>query len=326
MKAVLVLSRKLSADSMIYFTPYEDLFRSHGIEFTRVYGDTEEEILAEAQGAEILLDMLQPITAKILRGLPRLKAVIRSGIGVNNIDVATATELGIMVCNSPDHCIQEVANLATTHLLNAVTLLSQYGALVHAGKWQILPPPHRISSMTLGLIGFGNIARLVSRRIQAFGSKVVAYDPFLPDSIFQEFQVEKVELDALYARADMISIHVPLFPETMHMLNQEAFEKMKDGVVIVNTARGPLICEEDLIAALKSGKVGAAGLDVFESEPITSPEHPLASLPNVCCTPHVGYRGVEAFAELEEKMAQCVVTLAKGELPYNCVNKKQLAK
>lgn len=138
--------------------------------------------------------------------------------------------------------------------------------------------------------------------------------------------MKRVTKDELFEQADIISIHTPMTPETRHMIDKEAIAKMKDGVIIVNTARGPIICEADLIEALKSGKVGAAGLDVVEFETITSSDHPYVAMNNVILTPHAGYDGVESTEELHEKAAKTAVTLCHGEVPYNTINKKAIAK
>jgi len=325
-KAIVLFTRKLCESEMLSFKTYEELFKANGVELLRAYADTEEEIIEAAKDCEVVLDMLQPITANIINRLEKCRALVRSGIGVNNIDVEAATRRGIMVCNSPAHCVQEVAVLASAHIMNAVTKLSRYDNAVKQGRTEVFDSPRRLSELTVGFVGFGNIARHVAKIMLGCGCRVAAYDPFLPEEVFVRNSAKRCELNELFGDADVISLHVPLLPATKHIINKDALAKMKDGVIIVNTARGPLVCEADLIEAVKSGKVAAAGLDVFESEPVTKSNPGLAALPQIACTPHVGYRGVEAIRELEETVADMVVRIAGGKDPAHCVNIGNLKK
>ena len=175
------------------------------------------------------------------------------------------------------------------------------------------------------MVGFGNIARQTRKYLSGFDCKVIAYDPFLPADVFAEANAEKVELDELFAKADVVSIHLPLNDNTHHLINKDSIEKMKDGVIIINTARGPIICQDDLVAALRSGKVRAAGCDVVEKEPITDLNDEIFTLDNLIINPHSAFNSFEAEIEQHESVAQSVVeVLVNKVVPYNAVNKQNL--
>lgn len=290
---------------------------------------TEEDVAVRCQDADVLMTILVKIGSGALNACTKVKGLVRYGIGVDAIDMDAASERGIPVCNFTDYCIPEVATHSLALILALVRNLPVFTRNVRQGLWTKGPdvlPMHRASSQILGLAGFGRIARTLAGYARAVGYTVVAYDPFLSQEIFRQSGAEQVELDDLYARSDIISIHTPMTPETYHMIDREAITKMKDGVIIVNTARGPVICEEDLIQALQSGKVGAAGLDVVEFETISSSGHPYAGMDNVILSPHSSYSSIESTHELHEKAAVTAVALCRGDIPYNTYNKKALSK
>ena len=323
MKAIVLFNRNLGENEMLNFKKYAEYFKENQVDLDIKYANTEDEIIEAAKGYDIVLDMMQPMTTKIIENLD-CKALIRAGIGVSNYDVEACTRKGILLCNSPTHCVKEVAVLTVAHIFKAVTLLSEYVEELRRGEATAFRPPRRLSCMKVGLIGFGRIARLVADILLGAGCTILAYDPYLSKEVIESVGAQKVELDSLLAESDIISMHVPLFPSTKHIINAQAFEKMKDGVILVNTGRGGLIDQNALMEALKSGKVGAAGLDVVEYEPAVINAKDLIALPNVFCTPHVGYRGVEALDELEEVAATMIVEVATGKIPRNVVNRKEL--
>jgi len=287
----------------------------------------EADVMERCKDADVLMTVLVKLSAEVMDACPHLKGLIRYGIGVDAIDISAASERGIPVCNFTDYCIPEVATHAFSMILALVRNLPIFTHNVRQGLWSQASngiPMHRASKRTLGLIGFGSIARELSGYAKALGYTVIAYDPFLPAEIFAKMDVRQVSLDELFAQADILSIHTPMTPQTHHLINRDSIAKMKDGVIIVNTARGPIICEADLIEALRSGKVGAAGLDVVEFETITTSDHPYASMDNVILSPHAAYASVESTEDLHKKAAVTAVTLCKGELPYNTFNKKAL--
>ncbi|MFL9825609.1 C-terminal binding protein [Rhodoplanes sp. SY1] len=275
-----------------------------------------EDILAEARDADGILVTYAKLPGELLRECKKLKVIGRFGLGVDNIDIPAAKELGIVVTYVPDYCLHEVSDHAMALLLAIARKIPLADRSVHGGEWKmpVVVPLRRFNTMTLGLIGFGGIPRNLAPKAQAFGFKVIASDPYLPQDVFDKAGVESVSLDDLYARSDLISVHAPLLPSTRGLVNDEAFAKMKPGVMIVNTARGPLIDEAALVRALDSGKVAAAGLDVVTVEPLPK-DSALIGRPNVVLTPHTGFYSVEALLELETKCASDVARVLSGEKP-----------
>jgi len=182
----------------------------------------------------------------------------------------------------------------------------------------------RPSAQTVGLVGFGNIARTVASNLKGIGFQLIGYDPYVPEEVFAECGVTKVTLEELYEKADALSLHLPQTDETFHMFNKDSFAKLKDGVVIVNASRGGLIKEMDLIEALDTGKVGAVGLDVMETEPMKDTDNPLVHMEQVILSPHIAYRSQEANQELFCQVAETAVSILRGETPPNVLNKKAL--
>lgn len=305
-----------------------ELLSAAGIELFVENCVTEEEIMEKTRDADAVFGIYAKFTKRVIDNFTKCKVMVRYGIGYDTIDVPAATARGIAVCNIPDYCIPEVATHAIALYLAVERKIVLFNESTHRGEFNAAYgyPIHRLSCVTFGLVGFGNIAREAAKYAKVFGMRVVAYDPYLPDAVFAENGAEKMELDELLGIADAISVHVPLSKETFHLINKESFAKMKDGVVVINTSRGALISEEDLIDAVKSGKVKAAGLDVTESEPIRDPNHPLLQMENIILTPHAAYNSAEAFVELEQKAAKSAIAVLEGEIPFNTVNKKDILK
>src|ERR1043166_4971391 len=223
------------------------------------------DILAVARDADAVIVCYAQITSEVIAGLARCKAIGRTGLGVDNSDAKTAAERGITVTYVPDYCMAEVSDHAMALLLALARKVPFANALVQSGRWELPPvvPLRRLAGQVLGLIGFGNIPRALAPKAQAFGLKVIAHDPFVSKDALVATGVEGVSFDDLLARSDFISVHAPLTPQTRGLVNAAAFAKMKKGALIVNTARGPLIDEPALIAALDSGQLGGAALDVL---------------------------------------------------------------
>lgn len=275
-----------------------------------------EDILAVARDADAILVTYAKLPGDLLRQLKRCKAIGRFGLGVDNIDVPAARELGIVVTYVPDYCMQEVSDHAMALLLALARKIPFSNKLVQAGRWEMpaVAPLRRIEGQTLGLIGFGNIPRALAPKAKAFGLRVIAHDPYVAKNVLASYAVEGVSFDELLATSDLISVHAPLTPATRGLINAAAFAKMKKGVLLVNTARGPLIDEPALLAALDSGQVGAAGLDVIATEPPPA-NSPLLGRDNLILTPHTGFYSVEALKELQTKCASDVARVLSGEAP-----------
>ena len=323
MKAI--VADKNSADGLDY-SIQKKIFEDNGIEFVLEDCQTEDEIIKKCKEADALLVIYKQITPKIMDALGNCKVILRYGIGYDVIDVKAATERGIKVCNSPMHCLDEVATHTIAMILAMKRQLVFYNDLVKQGKWLANAgfKPHRLSNQTLGFIGFGHIARRTAEFAKGFGFKMLAYDPFLSEEAVKDAGAEKAELDQLLGESDVISLHTPLTKNTFHLINKETIAKMKDGVMIVNTSRGPIISSDDLMEAVKEGKVRAAALDVVEQEPLTVPNHPLFETGRIICSPHAAYNSIEAEQQMMEVLAQTAVDVLKGGNPSNIVNRREL--
>jgi D-3-phosphoglycerate dehydrogenase len=275
-----------------------------------------DDILAIARDADAILVTYAKLPAELLQQLTRCKAIGRFGLGVDNIDVPAAAARGIVVTYVPDYCMQEVSDHAMALLLALARKVPFSNKLVQAGRWEMpaVAPLRRLEGQVVGLIGFGNIPRAVAPKAKAFGLKVVAHDPYAAKDVFVAAGVESVSFDDLLARSDFISVHAPLLPATRGLVNAASFAKMKKGALIVNTARGPLIDEPALIAALDSGHLGGAALDVVMTEPLAK-DSPLIGRDNVILTPHTAFYSVEALEELQTKCASDVARVLSGEKP-----------
>jgi len=259
------------------------------------------------------------IDADVLAAGTRLKVVGRAGIGVDNIDVPAATARGVMVMNTPHSNSVATAEQTFTLFLAASRRTVQAHNSLAAGQWERSSfVGTELFDKTLGIIGFGYIGRLVARRAQAFSMKVVAYDPYVSVTVAADLGVELLPLDEVLAAADLITLHAIVTPETKGMINAETIATMKDGVIIVNVARGKLIDEQALADALKSGKVAAAGIDVYQEEPPTN--SPLIGLPNVIHTPHLGASTQEAQKNVGIEMVEQIADALRGEAYRNVLN------
>ena len=245
------------------------------------------------------------VTKKVIEAAKKLKVVGRAGVGVDNVDVEAATQHGVVVMNTPGGNTVTTAELSFTMLLSLARKVPQAHATMVAGKWdRKLFQGVELQGKTLGVLGFGRIGTEVAKRAIAFGMKVVAYDPYLTEDRARAVGAEfAADLDAVYRVADFITVHMPVTKETKEMLNTGAFAKMKPGVKIVNCARGEIICEADLIAALESNKVAGAALDVFAVEPLPA-DHPYRKQANLILTPHLG-------ASTEEAQEKCGIEVAE---------------
>ncbi len=275
-----------------------------------------DDIVAVAKDADGLLVTYAKIDRGVIERLDRCKAIGRFGLGVDNIDLPAARAHGITVTYVPDYCIHEVSDHAMALLLALTRKVPFSNQLVQAGRWEMpaVVPIHRLAGRTLGLIGFGNIPRALAPKAKAFGLNVVAHDPFVAPEALQAAGVAGLSLDALFTTADFVSVHAPLMPSTHGLFNAAAFARMKRGALIVNTARGPLIDEDALVAALDSGQLGGAALDVVTVEPLDK-DSALLGRDNVILTPHTGFYSVEALEELQSKCAGDVARVLSGEAP-----------
>ena len=305
--------------------PARQVLSSIGAELRMADAPTPEGIVAAAAASDALLVTYAKITAEMIQKMPKCRVISRFGIGVDNVDIPAATAGGIVVTKVPDYCIDEVSDHAMALLLSVVRKIPSSSARTHGGRWEMkaVVPIHRLRDSVLGLAGFGRIPQLVAPKARAFGMKVIACDPFVPEDVFKQAGVERVDLAQLIATSDYISIHTPLTPETKHLFNRETFGQMKRGAYIVNTARGPIIDEAALADALDAGQIAGAALDVMAQEP--PPPSPLFGRDNVIITPHTSFYSEESLVELQVKAAQEVVAVLSGKAPRNPVNPEVLA-
>jgi D-3-phosphoglycerate dehydrogenase / 2-oxoglutarate reductase len=273
-----------------------------------------DDILAVARDADAILVTYAKLTGELLRQLKNCKAIGRFGLGVDNIDLPAAKELGIAVNYVPDYCLREVSDHAMALLLALARKVPLSNKLVQSGRWEVPPivPLRRLEGQTLGLVGFGNIPRALAPKARAFGLKVLTYDPYVNTEVAAALGVDPVSFDDLLARSDFISVHAPLQPATRGLMNAKTFAKMKKGAHLINTARGPLVDEAALVAALDSGHLGGAALDVVTTEPLAK-DSPLLGRDNVILTPHTAFYSVEALEELQTKCASDVARVLSGE-------------
>jgi D-3-phosphoglycerate dehydrogenase / 2-oxoglutarate reductase len=293
-----------------------------------------ELVVAQASGEQELIDLCRDadgvltarasITRRVIEAMRRCRIIVRYGIGVDTIDIPAATQRGILVANVPDYCVDEVSDHALTLLLmlsrQAVAAIS----LAREEQWSVakMPPMHRLRGQICGLVGGGQIGSLLARKVSALGMQVLIRDPYLPESRCREMGMERISLDELLACSDFISLHAPLNEETRHLFGETAFAKMKPTASVINTARGGLIDEAALLAALDSGKIAGAALDVLESETAVTPVRTaLVNHPKVIVTAHTAWISEEARATLQARAAEQVVACLKGERPYGLVNR-----
>ena len=292
-------------------------------EFTVIeaYGSAPAKVLELVKDVHaVIVRSETQITAEVLAAAPLLKVVGRAGVGVDNVDVDAATERGVIVMNTPSGNTIATAELTFTHILCGARPVPQAAASMRAGQWDRKTfSGLELFRKTLGVVGLGRIGSEVAKRGQAFGMRILAYDPYLAPSRAQAMQVEGVSLDDLLAQADYITVHMPLTDDTKYMIDEAAFAKTKKGVRIFNCARGGIIKEAALLAALKSGQVAAAGLDVYEDEPLAA-DSELRQLPNVVLTPHLGASTAEAQDAVGVEIVEQIVDVLKGGIIRNAVN------
>jgi D-3-phosphoglycerate dehydrogenase / 2-oxoglutarate reductase len=283
-------------------------------EYRMAKSPSADDILAVARDADAILVTYAKLPGELLRQLTRCRAIGRFGLGVDNIDLPAAKALGIAVNYVPDYCLREVSDHAMALLLTLARKVTFANELVQSGRWELPPivPLRRLEGQVLGLVGFGNIPRALAPKAKAFGLKVLAHDPYVARDALAAAGVEGVSFDNLLARSNFISVHAPLSPATRGMMNAGAFGKMKKGAFLINTARGPLIDEAGLIAALDSGHLGGAALDVVTEEPLAK-DSGLLGRDNVILTPHTAFYSVEALEELQTKCASDVARELSGE-------------
>ena len=294
---------------------------------------TENEVITAAKGADVLLVGTTPHTTRmVLEALPELKMVGRSGVGVDSVDLEAATELGICVTNTPGINTSEVADHAMAMLLSITRKISEQNAALKNGAWSDRPQEveklrgqlRRIAGSTVGIFGLGNIGKAFATRIRGFGpERIIAHDPYVPQTTADLFGVQLVDFDTLLTESDFITVHSPATVETNHIFNIDAFRKMKPSAIFINCARGPIVDEAGLQEALQTGEIAAAGIDVTEVEPLDA-ESPLLNIDNLTISPHVAGSSEVSGSEGARRWGENAVNILTGKPLHGLANQAVL--
>ncbi len=307
----------------------EEAYQKLDATFHHIPCSSEEELIEATGDCDVAITAMQPYTHNVIGKMERCRLITTIGIGYEGVDVAAATERGILVANVPDYCLEEVANHAMTLLLACNRKLVPLVEAVRQGAWDtaekpkiryhIMPPLPRLSGQVLGIIGLGRIGRTLVSRAKAFGLGVIAYDPFVPTTAMEEMGVEPMDLDSLLRESDYISLHTSLTTENRAMIGMEEMQKMKPTAYLINTARGGLIDEEALVQALKDGVLAGAALDVTDPEP-PPPDSPLLTMDRIVLTAHTAQYSNEAVADLRRGVEENIFSVLRGSPPPGLLN------
>lgn len=283
---------------------------------------TAADVIAQCGDAIGLLNQYAPLTREVFAALPQLKIVVRYGVGYDSVDVAAATEHGVMVVNVPDYGVQEVADHTLALLLALVRKIPAIVNDVTAGRWNdnSFHPIMGLAAKTVGLLGFGNIAKQVATRVQAFNMQVQAYDPFVSTDVFAAHNVTGVSAETVFASSDIICVHLPLNDQTRHFVGAARLAQMKKTAYLINTARGGVVHSADLAAALQAGQIAGAALDVLDVEPMPV-DHPLHNAPNCLITCHIAWYSEASLVRLQQFAALEIARMLQGESPRSLVNR-----
>jgi len=300
--------------------PHIDMLEAAGFEirfpsdpsFTRGHGDTDSTI-SELEGVEAVIAGGERLTEPVLSGLPGLRVIARSGVGYDRVDIGAATSLGKVVTITPNANHAAVAEQAVSLIFAVAKKTLWHDQLVRSGGWSI-EPMQPVRGRTLGILGLGRIGKSTATRCRALGMTVIATEQYPDEAFVAEHGVRLVEFDELLSESDTLSIHCPLTDETRGLFDAGVLGRMKPGSVLINTARGGIVVEADLVAALRDGPLSAAGLDVFEQEP-TAADNPLFELDNVVLSPHLAGADTTSIEEMATEAAECIVSLYTGGWP-----------
>jgi D-3-phosphoglycerate dehydrogenase len=325
---------RLNAERHPVTAPEREQYARYGLAPVEVETHTHAETCAQVAEADAVFVVSATLPKAVIGALDRCRVISRMGTGVDKIDVAAATERGILVTNVPFFCVEEQADHAMALLLALVRKLPQMDRYLRAGAWgeahALMRTNQRVSRQVLGLVGFGNSAQAMARRAKGFGMRVLGYRRNLAAArdVAAEIGVELVDLDTLLGESDYVSLHLPLAAETYHLFDAAMLRKLKPGALLINTARGALVDEGALVALLRAGHLGGAGLDTFEGIDIFGgvegpPDHPFLGLENVVLTPHVAAGSVQAMEDVARGAVENVVAVLSGHWPHpaNVVNR-----
>jgi len=285
----------------------------------RTEASTPDELIAALADADVVVARRGKFSAKVFQSLPMLRGIVKWGAGVETIDIPAATELGVIVTNSPGNSFAVAESAMCLILAVAKNLLVMAQAAKEGSRPDFDIRGHELYEKTLGIVGFGRIGRHLARIAKGFNMAVLAFDPYVTASKFSEMDVKQVDLPTLMQEADFISINCALTPETHHLIGEKEISLMRPSAYLVNTARGPVLDEAALYQALEKGKIAGAGLDVFEVEPL-EPTNPLLALPSVVATPHSLPRAWESTGRTTRMIQDAVVSILDGHIPQTILN------
>jgi len=302
-----------------------EVIKKAGIELVDIDAATENEIIAKAKDADVVFIVRTAFTRRVFENLPKLRAVIRCGVGYDNVDVDAATDNHVLVVNIRDFCFEEVSNHAIALLMACAKKLARMNHLLKTDSWgasrRIMEPMGSIWGQTIGIVGCGNIGRMTARKAQCFGLNVIGHDPYVDRKLAKESGIALKSLPEVMGESDYVSLHPCLNKETFHLIGEKELHMMKPSAYLVNTSRGSVVDEPALIRALQDKRIAGAGLDVFEKDPI-DPDNPLLKMDNVIVTPHSASYCDASFKRLRISVGEEAVRVAKGRWPRNVVNKE----
>jgi D-3-phosphoglycerate dehydrogenase / 2-oxoglutarate reductase len=301
-----------------------EVIKKAGIELVDIDAATEDEIIAKAKDADVVFIVRTLFTRRVFENLPKLRAVIRCGVGYDNVDVDAATDNKVLVVNVPDFCFEEVSNHAILLLIACAKKLVLLDHTLKTNGWkasrQLLDPMGSIWGQTLGIVGCGNIGRMTARKAKCFGLNVIGSDPYVDRNLARESGITLKSLPEVMRESDYVSLHPCLNQETFHLIGEKELAVMKPSAYLINTSRGSVVDEPALISALHDKKIAGAGLDVFEKDPI-DPDNPLLKMGQVIITPHSASYCEASFKRLRISVGEEAVRVARGRWPKNVVNK-----
>lgn len=298
------------------------ILQPHGCEVVSGQCKTTEALIALTSDADHVITQFAPVNADVINAMRRSKIIVRYGVGYDNVDLNAAKAKGIPVCNIPTFCIDEVADHTLGFILSLTRHLRANCGMMVGGKWGLAVPLSAMKALrhlTVGIVGFGRIGQAVAERLKPFKCAMLVSDPITSASQAESFGAKKVELSKLLQASDIVSLHCPSSKETRGLINTQSIQQMRPGSILINVGRGDLVKTDDLLAALQSGHISAAGLDVFEVEPLPA-NHPLTKMDNVITTSHIASASVNAARTLRESAANLVVMSMRGEPLPNIVN------
>ena len=285
-------------------------------------GKDPAQLAALVQDADFVITQFAPVNAEVIGAMRKARVIVRYGIGVDNVDLKAAADKGIPVCNVPDYCIDEVADHALAMILDLTRRITSNALKVRSGGWGLAAPlqaMRALKHLTVGVVGFGRIGSEVAGRLKAFKCQVLVFDPAVEPSRIQAAGLTPAGLDELLRRSDLVTLHCPSNEKTRHMIDAHAISTMKNGALLVNTSRGTLVKTDDLIAALQTGRIAAAALDVADPEPVP-PDSPLLKMDNVIITSHIASASPQAAHNLRAQVAETVAIAVRGGKLPNVVN------